>query len=63
MPDTMRAMGHASAHLTLAVYAGAMDLGDRERAALRALAQGADWDPAQTPPSGAHPSGQRHHGT
>ena len=43
MTDTMAAMGHSSASLTLNVYAQAMRLGDTERESSRALAEGTAW--------------------
>lgn len=44
MTDSRAAFGHASIKLTLEVYSRPMRLGERDRAALRALAEGADWD-------------------
>lgn len=43
MTDSKAALGHESAKLTLEVYSRPMRSGDRERTALRALAEGAEW--------------------
>lgn len=58
MTDTMAAMGHTSASLTLTTYASVMRLGDRERQALRALAEGAEWDRLDQDQPGCPPDGQ-----
>ena len=52
MTDSMAAVGHESAKLTLEVYSKPMRLGDRERAALRALAAGPGWGRSENPTLG-----------
>ncbi len=39
----MRQMGHTTPHMTLGVYAAAMDWADGERERLRALVEGTKW--------------------
>jgi hypothetical protein len=39
----MRQMGHTTPHMTLGVYAAAMDCADGERERLRSLVEGAEW--------------------
>lgn len=41
--DSMTALGHAPAKLPMEVYMKPMRLGERERGALRALAEGPSW--------------------
>jgi integrase len=44
-PYVKRSMGHTSAHLTLSIYASAMDRRDGEPERLKALLNGEDWTP------------------
>ena len=56
----MRQMGHTTPHMTLGVYAAAMDWADGERERLRALVEGAEWqETGNTPVEAVAEAGER----
>jgi integrase len=56
----MRQMGHTTPHMTLGMYAAAMDWADGERERLRALVEGAEWqETGNTAPVPVREAGER----
>ena len=57
----MDQMGLTDPRLALRIYAHAMRRGDDEKAHLRALVEGTEWEPSGTTTADGHPDAARHH--